>query len=216
MLSFCCLRVDDASQCRQTYFILFIKVMRLFSLFRTLHPFLGYMSKKIYAVPPSPPTEIMASEVTSSSVKLTWSRPRQRLQPLQSSAVGDVAASSQLDTELSYIVQYADRTSPPLDGSSDSAEYREITDIGQETEYTVRGLQPHTVYEFRIVAFGSVGRGLPSKPIEVTTSELGKSPAAAAAACCLCMSIQSSADGGFSIPLSSGRFFRFFISGFRS
>lgn len=140
-------------------------------------PFLEYISVKIYTVPPSPPSEITVSEVTADSVKLTWSKPRQRLQPsLPSSADGDEASSSQPDAELSYIVQYADRTSPSLDVPVDAAEYREIGDIGQGTEYTVQGLQPHTVYEFRIVAFGSVGRGLPSKPIEVTTSELGELP----------------------------------------
>ena len=125
---------------------------------------------------PLPPSNVIASEVTASSVKLAWSRPRQKRvsqsrHPDRDGAVG--ADSPHPEPGPSFVLQYARKISPASEPASD-ADYLELGDVGRETEYTVRGLQPNTVYEFRVASVGSVGRGQPSKPIEVTTSELGQ------------------------------------------
>ena len=96
---------------------------------------------------PSPPTGLKVSEVTATSVKLSWE-----------------SASTTPDT--SYIVQYKSKHSP-------GARYKEKTNIGGST-YTVRHLDAFTNYEFRIVTVTKVGRGPPSNPIAVKTGELGQ------------------------------------------
>jgi len=37
----------------------------------------------------------------------------------------------------------------------------------------VTGLDAHAVYEFRVIALNSIGRGLASSPVDVATGELG-------------------------------------------
>ncbi|XP_041360358.1 tyrosine-protein phosphatase Lar-like isoform X2 [Gigantopelta aegis] len=94
---------------------------------------------------PSPPTGLKVSEVTATSVKLSWE-----------------SAATTPDT--SYIVQFKSKHSP-------GARYKEKTNIGSTT-YTVRHLDAFTNYEFRIVTVTKVGRGPPSNPIAVKTGEL--------------------------------------------
>ena len=95
---------------------------------------------------PKPPTSLVISEVTATSVKLTWN-------------------AGNLDPIESYIIQYKRKYTP-------GATYDEIADV-TNTEYTVMGLDAYTVYEFRVVAVNNIGRGIPSNPVDVTTGELG-------------------------------------------
>ena len=95
---------------------------------------------------PKPPTSLVISEVTATSVKLTWN-------------------SGNVDPVESYAIQYKRKYAP-------GATYDEITDISN-TEYTVMGLNAYTQYEFKVVAVNNIGRGIPSNPVDVTTGELG-------------------------------------------
>lgn len=56
---------------------------------------------------------------------------------------------------------------------SGSATKREVSDI-VATEYRLTGLSVYTTYLLQVVAINNVGRGLPSKPLEVTTNQLGR------------------------------------------
>jgi len=123
---------------------------------------------RMYTALPAPPTDLIATEVTSNSVKLAWLKPRQAQQ--SSSSVVMVPD----DDVSSYVVQYVGRTTSSLYGSGGDVVYRELGDVIRDTEHTVGGLRPNTVYELRVVALNSVGRGLPSRSIEVTTTELGQ------------------------------------------
>jgi len=98
---------------------------------------------------PKPPTSLVVTDVTANSARLTWN-------------------SGNTDPVQSYVVQYRHKYS--TDGLFD-----EIFDVAT-TEYTVLGLNAHTVYEFRVVAVNAIGRSLPSTPVDVTTGELGMSP----------------------------------------
>ena len=95
---------------------------------------------------PKPPTSLVVTDVTANSARLTWN-------------------SGNVDPVQSYVVQYRHKY------ASDSL-YDEIFDVAA-TEYTVLGLNAHTVYEFRVVAVNAIGRSLPSTPVDVTTGELG-------------------------------------------
>lgn len=95
---------------------------------------------------PKPPTSVVISDVTATSVKLTWNAGN--VEPIES-----------------YIIQYNRKFTP-------GASYEEIADI-TNTEYTVMGLDAYMVYEFRVVAVNNIGRGIPSNPVDVTTGELG-------------------------------------------
>ena len=118
---------------------------------------------------PKPPDRVIATELTSTSVKLIWS---------STDDDGDGGGSS----SPSYVVQYVDKSTaaaaaaaadrePAAAGHGD--EVREVVDIGA-TEYTVTGLRAHTPYEFRVIAANGLGRGTPSSPILVTTAEHGQ------------------------------------------
>ena len=95
---------------------------------------------------PKPPTSLVISDVTATSVKLTWN-------------------PGNIDPIESYIIQYKRKYTP-------GAAYEEIADV-PNTDYTVMGLDAYTVYEFRVVAVNNIGRGIPSSPVDVTTGELG-------------------------------------------
>ena len=96
---------------------------------------------------PKAPTSLVLPEVSSSSVKLTWS------------------PGSNVDPVHSYVVQYKPKYASGI-------AYEEIADISN-TEYTVLGLNAHTVYEFRVLAVNGIGRSMPSSPVDVTTGKLG-------------------------------------------
>ena len=95
---------------------------------------------------PKAPTGVVTSEVTATSVKLSWS-------------------PGNVDPVESYIIKYKRKYAP-------GTNHPEIPDI-TNTEYTVMGLSAYTKYEFRIVAVNNIGRGIPSNPVDVTTGELG-------------------------------------------
>lgn len=95
---------------------------------------------------PKPPTSLVLSEVSSSSVKLTWN-------------------SGNADPVLSYVVRYKPKFSP-------DSKYEEIHDVA-DTEYAVHGLNAHTLYEFWVFANNGIGRSMASSPVDVTTGELG-------------------------------------------
>lgn len=108
--------------------------------------FQPYKSSTFTTALPNPPAGLEASDVTATSLKLSW----------------DVFASS---GDLSYIVQYK-----PV--NKRGADYKEKTGIVNPV-YTVGHLMAFTRYEFRVIAVTNIGRGSPSDTIEVTTGELG-------------------------------------------
>ena len=57
--------------------------------------------------------------------------------------------------------------------SAPDVDFVEMTDISL-TECTVLGLSAHTDYEFQVIAVNSIGRGLPSRSVDITTGELGE------------------------------------------
>lgn len=99
---------------------------------------------------PSSPVAVNAVEITATTVRLTW-------------ASGD---SETDDPAVSYSVAYETVDGGPATGV-------EVTSI-PATEYRISGLSAYTTYRFRVVAVNSVGRGLPSSPLEVTTEQLGQ------------------------------------------
>lgn len=92
---------------------------------------------------PIAPENVQASEITATSVKLSW--------------------SYKGSDELAY---YAIQHKPKYAQQA----YAEISGI-TTMYYQVRNLSPHTEYEFVIIAVNEVGRGQPSIPISVTTGE---------------------------------------------
>jgi netrin-G3 ligand len=83
---------------------------------------------------PKPPSRLTLSEVTATSVKLSW----------QPSTPSSSTSDQQQHVVESYIIQYKRKYTP-------GTTYIEIADI-TGMEYTVRGLTAYTVYEFRVVA----------------------------------------------------------------
>ncbi|XP_059489517.1 tyrosine-protein phosphatase Lar-like isoform X2 [Neocloeon triangulifer] len=97
---------------------------------------------KVQALP-SPPVDVTISDVTATSVRLSWSHPER------------------VDIRY-YNIEYRTRGS----------EYVLETINGINTlYYTVRGLSPYTEYEFLVTANNDVGRGPPSSPAIITTGE---------------------------------------------
>ena len=100
----------------------------------------------ITAVLPSPPVNLIASDITPSSLKLKWK------------------PAGNPDEIQHYVVQYKMKDDP--------GDFRNIPRI-RKTEYNVEQLQPFRQYEFRVLAVTEVSRSLPSTPIEVVTGEVG-------------------------------------------
>ncbi|XP_064626984.1 tyrosine-protein phosphatase Lar-like isoform X3 [Lineus longissimus] len=94
---------------------------------------------------PKPPINLVTSEVTPTSVKLTWS-------------------SGNTDPVESFIIEYKRKY-------KEGATYTQVSNI-QDMEYVIRQLQAYTVYELRVVAVNNIGRGIESSPTEVTTGEM--------------------------------------------
>jgi receptor-type tyrosine-protein phosphatase F len=94
---------------------------------------------------PGPPVDVTISDVTATSIRLSWSHPER-------------------DDIRYYNIEYRTRGS----------EYSLETINGIHTlYYTVRGLSPYTEYEFLVTANNDVGRGPPSSPATITTGETG-------------------------------------------
>lgn len=92
---------------------------------------------------PSVPTNVQFSDVTATTVRLSWSYPS--------------------GEEFQYfVIQYKPKYA--------NQAYSEISGI-ITMYYTVRGLSPYTEYEFYVIAVNNLGRGPPSAPTIVPTGE---------------------------------------------
>ncbi|XP_020288959.1 tyrosine-protein phosphatase Lar isoform X8 [Pseudomyrmex gracilis] len=94
---------------------------------------------------PGPPENVQVSDITATSVKLSWSYKAGRPDELQY-----------------YVIQHK-----PKHVNQAFAEISGITTM----YYHVRSLSPYTEYELYVIAVNSIGRGPPSAPVIVTTGE---------------------------------------------
>uniref|UniRef100_A0A3B5QYJ1 Receptor-type tyrosine-protein phosphatase F n=1 Tax=Xiphophorus maculatus TaxID=8083 RepID=A0A3B5QYJ1_XIPMA len=92
---------------------------------------------------PKMPTFLQVVETTATSVTLTWK-------------------SGNAEPVSYYLVQYRSKTS----GNG----FQEIDGVAS-TRYSIGGLSPFSEYEFRVLASNSVGRGPPSRIVEICTGE---------------------------------------------
>ncbi|XP_076649088.1 tyrosine-protein phosphatase Lar isoform X4 [Halictus rubicundus] len=92
---------------------------------------------------PSAPENVQVSDITATSVKLTWS----------------YKGSDELQY---YVIQHK-----PKQVNQAFAEISGITTM----YYNVRALSPYTEYELYVIAVNVIGRGPPSAPVTVTTGE---------------------------------------------
>ena len=104
-----------------------------------------YMYRLAPPALPNPPSNLEISEVTDTSVKLSWD-------------------SGNTDPIDKYTIQYKDKYHDD--------DYEEIPNVYQN-EYTVLGLRPYTVYEFRVQSINNIGVSWPSNAKDVTTGERG-------------------------------------------
>ncbi|XP_028966965.1 tyrosine-protein phosphatase Lar [Galendromus occidentalis] len=93
---------------------------------------------------PKAPTTVMFSDVTTTSLKLSWSY------------------EQGAENIRYYVVQYKPRGSNSV--------FSEISGV-TGTSLFVRELAPYTEYEFYVIAMNDLGRGPPSDPVIVTTGE---------------------------------------------
>ncbi|XP_030758827.1 tyrosine-protein phosphatase Lar isoform X4 [Sitophilus oryzae] len=100
---------------------------------------------------PGPPTNVRVSEITATSVRLTWSYPGPE------------------DLQY-YVIQFKPKYA--------NQAYSEISGI-ITMYYSVRNLSPYTEYEMYVIAVNNIGRGPPSAPAVVTTGETGAKPGTA-------------------------------------
>lgn len=93
---------------------------------------------------PRPPTTVRISDVSPTSVKLTWTY--------------DIGS----ENIIYYVIQYKAKNS--------KQDYTEISGI---TTYfhVLGGLTPYTEYEFLVIAVNAIGRGPPSPALFATTGE---------------------------------------------
>ncbi|XP_053394772.1 tyrosine-protein phosphatase Lar-like isoform X3 [Mercenaria mercenaria] len=92
---------------------------------------------------PNPPVKLTASEITPSSLKLSWKPGNQ--------------------DDISYIVQYKAKQHP--------GDFHEIKSV-KKTEYTIEKMEAYQHYELRAIAVTKSGRSSPSASLEVVTGEL--------------------------------------------
>jgi len=103
----------------------------------------GHAAVKVKALPQAP-VNIVASEITSQSVKLHWTL-------------------DNVDPIDSYVIQYKKK-------SDLTDDYSELADITRQ-DHIITGLMSYTVYEFQVLAANSIGKSLPSAAVEVLTKE---------------------------------------------
>ncbi|XP_017767249.1 PREDICTED: tyrosine-protein phosphatase Lar isoform X4 [Eufriesea mexicana] len=96
---------------------------------------------------PSPPENVQVSDITATSVKLTW-------------------FYKDSDDLQYYVIQHKPKRV--------NQAYAEISGI-TTMYYNVRSLSPYTEYELYVIAVNSIGRGTPSAPVTVTTGETTES-----------------------------------------
>ncbi|CAJ1072644.1 receptor-type tyrosine-protein phosphatase F isoform X16 [Xyrichtys novacula] len=92
---------------------------------------------------PKPPTSLIVTETTATSVTLTWD-------------------SGNPEPVSYYMIQYRAK-------SSDNS-FQEVEGVAT-TRYSIGGLSPYSEYEFRVMAVNNIGRGPPSDPVETRTGE---------------------------------------------
>ncbi|XP_067219438.1 receptor-type tyrosine-protein phosphatase F isoform X7 [Chanodichthys erythropterus] len=92
---------------------------------------------------PKPPTSLIVTETTATSVTLTWD-------------------SGNPEPVSYYIIQYRAKTS--------DTNFQEVDGVAT-TRYSIGGLSPYSEYEFRVMAVNNIGRGPPSDPVETRTGE---------------------------------------------
>ncbi|XP_075528367.1 tyrosine-protein phosphatase Lar isoform X4 [Dermacentor variabilis] len=104
-----------------------------------------HVSQVLVQALPRPPTNLAVSDVTATSVRLSWSY-----------------EGSGSDNIRYYVVQYKPRQA--------NREYSETSGITMPYHH-VRDLSPYTEYEFYVIAVNDLGRGSPTVPVTVTTGE---------------------------------------------
>ncbi len=92
---------------------------------------------------PRPPTSLIVTETTATSVTLTWD-------------------SGNPEPISYYVIQYRAKV-------SDNG-FQEVDGVAS-TRYSIGGLSPYSEYEFRVMAVNNIGRGPPSGTVETRTSE---------------------------------------------
>ncbi|XP_077389513.1 protein tyrosine phosphatase receptor type Fa isoform X4 [Festucalex cinctus] len=92
---------------------------------------------------PKPPTSLMVTETTATSVTLTW-------------------YSGTSEPVSYYVIQYRAK-------ASDNG-FQEVDGVAT-TRYSIGGLSPFSQYEFRVMAVNNVGRGPPGALVATLTSE---------------------------------------------
>nr|XP_057917433.1 receptor-type tyrosine-protein phosphatase F-like isoform X3 [Doryrhamphus excisus] len=92
---------------------------------------------------PKPPTSLIVTETTATSVTLTWD-------------------SGNPEPVSYYMIQYRAK-------ASDNG-FQEVEGVAT-TRYSIGGLSPYSEYEFRVMAVNNIGRGPPSDPVETRTGE---------------------------------------------
>lgn len=97
---------------------------------------------------PKPPSTVRVSDVTATSVRLTWSY-----------------APSEREDVTYYVIQYKPKYS--------NQDYAEISGVLNQ-DHMITSLNPYTEYEFSVIAFNKVGRGHPSQSVDATTGETSK------------------------------------------
>lgn len=88
------------------------------------------------------------SDVTATSVRLTWSY-----------------APTEREDVTYYVIQYKPKYS--------NQDYAEISGVLNQ-DHMITSLNPYTEYEFSVIAFNKVGRGIPSQSVDATTGETSK------------------------------------------
>lgn len=96
---------------------------------------------------PRAPTNVRVSDVTPTSVRISWSY--------------DIGA----ENIIYFVVQYKQRNA-----QAQLAELSGITTYHQ----TIHSLVPYTEYEFYVIAVNAIGRGPPSAPVYASTGESGE------------------------------------------
>lgn len=100
---------------------------------------------------PGPPTEVRPSEITATTVRLTWTY-------------------SGPEEPQYYVIQYKPKYA--------NQAFSEISGVITQY-YSVTNLSPYTEYEMYVIAVNNIGRGPPSAPAVITTGETGAKPGSA-------------------------------------
>ncbi|XP_075978545.1 tyrosine-protein phosphatase Lar isoform X5 [Anticarsia gemmatalis] len=96
---------------------------------------------------PGPPTEVRPSEITATTVRLTWTY-------------------NGPEEPQYYVIQYKPKYA--------NQAFSEISGVITQY-YSVTNLSPYTEYEMYVIAVNNIGRGPPSAPAVITTGETGDS-----------------------------------------